>query len=515
LKPRTKALGLVALLAGCADERVGFEQVALELRPDSPSSNETFRYRPEDVVRTHDLTDVRVHFVEGGPHAVPARDEDGDGVPDYVEMVAERYQAHLLAYEELGFRRPLSDATLTDDDGGDGRFDVYLLDFFGSADGAFSTDACVADTCIGYAVQENDFVGYGYPSLERATDILASHELFHAVQNAYDAGQGSIMNEGTAVWATETLVPASNDFEAFAGGYLAEPHRALDQEVSGVVLDPFAYGSALFFRFLTDFYDDPDLVRRLWEDCEDGQGGVPDPQWLSALDRRLASDFGSSFRDAFSVFAIWNAFTGSERSDLGPTHRGGEHLPPVEADEIELPVVLERPRHFRASSRYRHFFIDEERRIEAALVGPDEDLNDLHLVLVLWGPQGAHYVESDGSESVVGLDVGSAQEGFVVVVNTRTTGGSSRASLCVGDPPQTEACRAEFSVSDPTEPEPEPDPGPEPDPEPEPSENAPNPGSNDLDDAAGGCRGTAPSTTSMLLALTALGALMRRRPRSS
>ncbi|MEM1022994.1 MAG: MXAN_6640 family putative metalloprotease [Myxococcota bacterium] len=450
----------------------------MELRPDSPESTEIFRYRPSDQVQSFDALDIRVHFVEEGPNAVPDEDEDLNDLPDYVELVADRYQGFWDDYVDLGFRTPLSDENITDGNGGDGRFDVYLLDFFGRADGAFSVDACEGGTCTGYAAQENDFAGYGYPSLEVATDILASHELFHAVQAAYDDGQGSILREGTAVWATEALVPSSNDFEGFIGFFLAEPQRSLDQEIAGVVLDGFAYGSALFFQFLTEYYRDPDLVRRLWLRCTDGTDDVADPEWLLALDRLLVDAYESSFAEAYVEFALWNAFSG-ERHRLGTSYAQARRYPSVAADAVELPLVLERPRHFRASARYRRFALDGSRStIAAQLAGPDADRDGLRLVVLLWGPDGARFQVGQDAAS---LEVESEEEGLLIVVNDRMRGGSARASVCAGDVEETAACVAAF------EPEPDPDPEPDPEPEPEPGTD-PSPSAPLGEDEAGGCR---------------------------
>src|SRR5690606_23918477 len=107
-------------------------------------TTELFRFDPADVVESHPSPggSFRVHYTRSGAHAVPPLDEAGElGVPDHVELVAAIYDEVLEAYVgRLGFRAPLSDESLADN-GGDGRFDVYLLDFGSSADGAFRTDA--------------------------------------------------------------------------------------------------------------------------------------------------------------------------------------------------------------------------------------------------------------------------------------------------------------------------------------------------------------------------------------
>src|SRR5690606_14216405 len=100
-------------------------------------------------------------------------------------------------------------------------------------------------------------------------------------QAAYDVGQGSVLREGSAVWATEYFDTDLDDLERLSGGYLQQTDRPLDRPPGGPI-DPFSYGAAVFFQFLSERFE-PGIIRALWERCEDGAGGVDDPQWLGAL----------------------------------------------------------------------------------------------------------------------------------------------------------------------------------------------------------------------------------------
>ena len=193
---------LSAVLAGCAPEsEVPFldsptadsPEVTPLVRPDTPGNNLLFNFDPADVVETHVSAGdhFSIHFTRQGPNAVPAADANADMVPDFVEEVASVYEDVLTKYhDEMGFRAPADDGMIVDN-GGDARFDVYLVDFAGQGDGNYRDDQCTpqnADICAGYMVQENDYKGYGYPSTLVANRILGSHEFFHAVQSAYDNG---------------------------------------------------------------------------------------------------------------------------------------------------------------------------------------------------------------------------------------------------------------------------------------------------------------------------------------
>ncbi|MFN7135879.1 MAG: MXAN_6640 family putative metalloprotease, partial [Myxococcales bacterium] len=306
----------------------------------------------------------RVHFTRAGSHRVPSADADADGVPDFVEQVAETYDEVLAFYAgTLGLRAPLGDGVL----GGDARFDVYLIDFNRAADGSFRTDGCLQqnpERCFGYIVQENDFAGYGYPSTRVANRVLASHELFHAVQAAYDTGQKPVFSEGTAVWATERFDPSLNDFEAFIGAYLQNPERSLDVPPVGPVAS-FAYGAAIFFRFLEERFG-AELVPALLKATENGAGGVADPYWVEALDSMLAGVHGSSFADAFTGFAEWNLMTGTFAA--GGRYANAAAYPPPKMAFEQAPLFVERGRYFYASTQYFSLEVKGRKAMTAALV---------------------------------------------------------------------------------------------------------------------------------------------------
>ncbi|MBZ0119980.1 MAG: hypothetical protein K8H88_23530 [Sandaracinaceae bacterium] len=399
-------------------------------RPDTPGTTEIFRYEASDVVDAYDSPGGRfkIHFTRTGLNAVPAADTDVSGVPDHVERVALIYDEVLAFYQDtLGFRAPLDDATLADN-GGDARFDVYLLDFGGRADGSFRGEACgiegrLPGQCAGFMVQENDFAGYPYPSVDYANRVLASHELFHAVQAAYDADQGSVLSEGTAVWATEMFDGALSDLEGFVHGYFEHLDRPIDQPLPGPV-DPFSYGSAIFFRFLEERFD-PDLIRVLWEACET-------EEWLPALDAILARDHGSSFAAAFDEFVAWNMFTGA-RADPARSYVNGASYPLVTVEPVSAPYSTGPLRVFYASSQLWSVAPGSRSRMGASLTGDSEGLT-----LRLATRQGDSVRVLD--ESVT--DTNGVDELFVLVSYPARMGMSRRPGLCIGTPIEIAECEA-------------------------------------------------------------------------
>jgi hypothetical protein len=451
------ALACVLPLAACAADtapphEIDVGAVSAALRPDDAETRgEPSAFAADDRVEHFDSRSgfFRVHFTRGGVHGVPLDDADGDGTPDYVARVAIEYDAVLAFFRDtLGFAEPLRDGDVASN-GGDDRFDVYLVDFPTSSDGAYRQDACGGRPrrCTGYMLQENDFNDRGYASLADATRVLASHELFHAVQNAYDADAGVVLGEGTAVWASEAFDGHLGDFESLIRGYFAHPERSLGQEPSGPV-DAFSYGSAIFFRFLEERYDRA-LIRDLWQALGDAGGGADAgvggdaPAWPALLDRLLARD-GSSMAEAFAEFARWNLYTGM-RADPDAAYADGADYPALTEKVVELPFDDEL-RVFPLSARYFAGRARDAGSLRVELVAEDNaDLDGLVLVLAResHGPTLDVATADAADEAGVTLDdVQSGERVHAAVINTRLDGASAQPALCFGSVDDVAKCRA-------------------------------------------------------------------------
>jgi hypothetical protein len=431
---RAKAfLWVVAALAAAGIAAPG----AAWARPDKPKPGELWKYAEPSKLEHHDTAAgaFRLHYVRQGADAVPEGDVDADGTPDYVQQLGQTYEEALAFYKKLGFDPPPADQGA----GGDERFDVYLLDFAGKGDGNFVSESCKAEVCAGYMVQENDFAGYGYPSVAYANRILSSHELFHAVQAGYDAKQSSIISEGTAVWATEQFDASLHDFEDFLPGYLLHPDRSLDKPMIGPV-DSFSYGAAIFFQFLSERYG-TDAVLHLWQDCRNGARGVANPDWFSALAALVIREFGSDFAEELSAFAQWNLRTGSY-ADPDNSYKQGAKYSKVATIPVTLPYRDDDLRVFYASSQYLRFAPNGRKEIAVALQ-PKTDPASLRLGLVarkgkvfgdwLW-------LGAPTQQPLWTLDTAGMDEAFVLLVNTAQGGESVRGSLCIGSPAEAAAC---------------------------------------------------------------------------
>lgn len=468
-------------------------------RPDTPGTDELWRFSPGDVVERYETPEGSfvIHFTREGVHAVPARDDDENGVPDHVERVGAIYEEALAFYrDELGFRAPLGDEDVPGGNGGDGRYDVYLLDFNFSADGAFRREACLnaqPSICTGYLVQENDFAGYNYPSVEYANLLLASHELFHFVQAAYDDDQGSIMSEGSAVWASEKFAPILGDLEGFSSGYLSKPDRSLNVPEPGPVAR-FAYGAGVFFQFLEERYD-RDIIRELWEGTVDGSFGIASPDWFLHVLDEVVAGYGSTFEEMYTDFVRWNLYTGS-RADPSVSYAEGNRYAEVAMESVTAPFVDARIRVYHASARYYRAAPAGRAEMTAALVGEEKDLENLRLLLGTLATNGrvTSLVEVDVSDTEAKLPTAGAGQLVVIVVNTAKGGDSRRPALCIGSPDEVASCREELAGEPPL------------------LDGGPTDG-GDSEEPVEGCTCAGASLAPSWLALFAVSAFARRRTR--
>lgn len=306
-----------------------------------PTEGGQWSFSDEDVVVSVDSADAtaRVWYSVEGPNQVKQGDADGNGVPDFAELVASYTEDVLATYAETGFRAPLSDGT----GGGGAAMDVYLVDFGGSADGAYTAEACsgAPKQCSGYFVMENDFSGYGYASVDSAIRVLTSHELFHAVQAAYDAEEEVWFSEGTAVWAEHLYDPLNEDFLAFADAYLDDTGRSLDQPPSGPV-PTFAYATTLWWWFLADRYGD-DVMLDLLEMSE-----ATDELTTEMV--ALQEARGGSLEEDWTTFARWNLATGRYAGSLDGYPFAEDIGPP--RYEASDPAIVEDHRFYPLAASY-------------------------------------------------------------------------------------------------------------------------------------------------------------------
>lgn len=169
----------------------------------------------------------RIHYETSGSHAVPSEDINSNGIPDYVEEVAEAsdssYNHEIL---NLGFTDPIGDGEV---------YDIFIenlssLGAYGLTNnrstGSFPCNTSNPETCI---YIENDFIGYP-PNTDPEGEIIGSikvtiaHELKHAVQFAQNGwrGDSDLWAEMDATLMEEVVYDNVNDYYNYINGFSSD-----------------------------------------------------------------------------------------------------------------------------------------------------------------------------------------------------------------------------------------------------------------------------------------------------
>jgi hypothetical protein len=279
----------------------------------------------------------RVFYTLVGESAVdPADTSPKDGVPDFVQQVAIAADRTLVRTVQAGFRAPLDDSVYHDrpDYGGDGRFDIYLRKVGAGSDGYRVQEVCtdVPYTCAGYFVMTPIFRGSSYKSDQEGIEVLTSHELFHAIQDAYDARQWRTWTEGTATWNEMQVYPETTrrDFTGFLHYFLDAPERPFDLSMGSGPGDLYPYGAALWAQFLGERFG-AGIIREIWQKCQATARGRS-PHFLDATDQVLRDRHESDLGQAWLAFTRWNALTGA-RAFAGMGYKDAADYPEVRLED--------------------------------------------------------------------------------------------------------------------------------------------------------------------------------------
>jgi hypothetical protein len=268
-----------------------------------------------------------VHFAKEGPHAPFG--SDGTSVPDYVVSVA-RILDSVWGFEidSLGYDTPPVDDFYAE--GGDARYDVYLLDMItmgmGDAYGYSVPEKASGSsyTYTSYIAIENDFAeidAYIDKPLD-AVRVTAAHEFFHAIQFGYDRLEFEDPIEGprhhwfemSAVWMEEQAYDEVNDYYLYLPIYYENVHLSL--RTAHLTMYParfYPYGACLWPLYLSQTLGQG-IVKRIWEMC--AETGGPDVFQHAFEDAIVEASLGAQgFRSAISEFYVWNYFTGNRAID--------------------------------------------------------------------------------------------------------------------------------------------------------------------------------------------------------
>ena len=257
-------------------------------------------------------------------------DSNGNGVPDYVEVMLGQFEyVYDVENNQLGWRPPKPDfgrgATGPDAD----KTDVYIKNIgpegiFGYAAPDARQPLTSRNQLAAYLVMDNDYCQReyrNYPAFLEPLQVTAAHEYNHVLQFNYDAQQDNWMFESTAVWMEDKVYDDINDYRNYLPRWARLtllPLTQFNSRDAGDTDNVKVYGDAVFNRWIDERYG-ADAIRRAWDLSVQEKSFAP-----GAYDAALR-ERGTSFFNTFTEFA---ADTAEWRSG-GGLFEEGETFPDV------------------------------------------------------------------------------------------------------------------------------------------------------------------------------------------
>lgn len=239
----------------------------------------------------------RIHYASSGQDAPPMADSNSNKIPDWIETVADVFEAaYHREITEMGYPAPPG-----------APYNIYLqnISYFGLTD----SDKINGQSATSYITIDNDFAENAFqasipgnysPHIKsvKALEITAAHEFHHAVQFGINFYFEPWYAEATSTWMEDEVYDSVNQLYSYSGDYLANPSTALN---SGD-----GYDRWIFNRYLYEQFYSQDIVKKIWSLFVSEQAPVSgaDIPMLPFLDKTLkANTPAGSLASSFFGFA--------------------------------------------------------------------------------------------------------------------------------------------------------------------------------------------------------------------
>ncbi|MHB8057731.1 MAG: MXAN_6640 family putative metalloprotease [Desulfuromonadaceae bacterium] len=268
---------------------------------DSLYSSQRFNiHYATQVLTTTDSQGITI-IIDNRP---PATDANANGVPDWVETVAQTFENVASSYSALEWKlAPTINGA---------RYDVYLRDLAPlNYYGVTTSGVSAASASYPYAVSswmelDNNYTDSLYLPYNplQSLQITAAHEYHHAIQYGYNYYFDVWYAEATSSWLEDELYDGVNQLYNYIPGWFNNSTKPLDLAVGADAVTVGAgYGRWIFNRYLSEAHG-PAMIRSAWEKLAPlpSPGGGADIPMIPVLDSLLTSTYASSLRSDFFGF---------------------------------------------------------------------------------------------------------------------------------------------------------------------------------------------------------------------
>jgi len=293
--------------------------------------------RPNGLNQNHNFGIFQFHYTMSGLDAVDPTDLDGDGIPDYINRMAEIFQTVInTIINTYGFTPPPGDGRYSDN-GGNELYDIYVMSlnmgFYGYVQAEYpanndgnneNSEVTEENAFTSYMVLRNNYEGfydvlniYGPISEFEAVQVSVAHEFFHSIQLGYDGWEAVWLLEATATWMEDEIFDEVNDNYQYLFPWFQDPKVSLDRDS-----EPHFYGSWIFFRYLSEHKGGYTTIRKIFEKGIN-HNSYSDDFSIQTIDETLL-DIGTSFEKALVKMAVANVLLTSNTLSTPYTYEEAE-----------------------------------------------------------------------------------------------------------------------------------------------------------------------------------------------
>lgn len=244
----------------------------------------------------------RIHYSStiNGIDTPPLADSNGNGIPDWIETVADVFEAvYNREVQSMGYRSPSSTP-----------YDVYLRNLVIYL-GLTTSGNITGNSATSFIEIDKDYKNFATPySPLSLLKITAAHEFNHAIQYAYNYYFEAWYAETTSSWMEDEVFDSVNQTYDYLAEYLATPLGGTQPNTVYALDNSTGYSRWIFNRYLFEQFYPEDKIRNIWEKfaneqptVPDGFGGFLDIPMLNFIDSKVLQSSGGSLGSSFFGFA--------------------------------------------------------------------------------------------------------------------------------------------------------------------------------------------------------------------
>jgi len=293
----------------------------------------------------------RIHYATTGSDAPPLLDANANGVPDWVETVAQTFDDVTTAYRALSWNLAPTVSGVP--------YDVYLLDLapqrlYGQTTSGQSLPSTgFANAFASFIEIDNNFTDSIYVNANggpftalQSLQITAAHEYHHAIQYGYNFFFDVWYAEATSTWHEDELYDNVNQLYNYLPNWITG-NNTLAIDIAADVTTGGGYSRWLFNRYLAETHG-TSVIRTAWEKLAtlNSPGNNSDIPMVPVLESMLsATPFSTTLGADYSGLVKriyqrnWSTHTGELARIPAFNPRATYSSYPVTANSAPLPFI--------------------------------------------------------------------------------------------------------------------------------------------------------------------------------